>query len=197
MFCENCGKQNIKFAKFCKYCGFKLEEKLIDSFSSNDQNVTYQDPEKVNKQKLRKNLLERIITRLVISSVDFFFAGIFLFTLIIVFTMIGLFQNSFSLSPLITFLILSFVWFIYILSFSLIYKGRTFGEQIVNVEIKSKNKFLLNLLGPLIIFDFILENTFYVKPMKGRMFSYIVCFIILTWWEYLLFIYFLFMPFSF
>lgn len=198
MFCENCGKQNIKFAKFCKYCGNKLtSNKISNEYFNKEELLTIEKNKKIER-KIPRSSFEHIITRLIISSIDFFFAGIFLYIFLSIFTVV-----SFSISPelmqikfsSLLFLILSFIWFIYIAFINLINNGKTIGEALINIRIESKTPFFSNLLGPLIIFDYILNTNFYTKPMKGRYFSYVVCFVLLTWWEYLLFVFFLLLPF--
>lgn len=195
MFCENCGKQNIKFARFCKYCGNKLtSNKISNEYFNKEELLTIEENKKIER-KIPRSSFEHIITRLIISSIDFFFAGIFLSIFIVVSFSISSELTQIKFSSLLFFLILSFVWFIYIAFINLINNGKTIGGALINIRIESKTPFFSNLLGPLIIFDYILNTTFYTKPMKGRYFSYVVCFVFLTWWEYLLFVVFLLLPF--
>lgn len=202
MYCDNCGKQNIKFAKYCKYCGNKLikSKKLI----SNNEISLNSNFEENNQNKLEKevsrNTLEHIITRLVISSIDFFFAGFFLLiTIIFLSALSPLFFNTPSqqtntIESITTISFLSFIWIIYIYLSTLIFKGQTLGEKFLNLRIETKSNFFSKILGPLILFDYIFETTFYVKPMKMRYFSYFLCLILLTWWEYIIFLMFLSIP---
>lgn len=195
MFCDNCGKQNIKFAKFCRYCGNKLiSNKISNEYFNQKEWLAIKENKKIER-KIPRNSFEHIITRLIISSVDFFFAGIFLFIFTIVSVSIYSKLPQIKFSTFLIFLILCFIWIIYIAFINLINNGKTIGEALINIRIEAKNTFFSNLLGPLIIFDYILNTNFYIKPMKGRYFSYVVCFVLLTWWEYLLFVVLLLLPF--
>ncbi len=197
MFCNNCGKQNIKNAKYCKYCGDRLIKKDYSYDESNHklQNIIKED--KIFEKKVKIYSLEHIVTRLVISSIDFFFAGIFfIFSLIIINNILNniLSQES-PIGSLLWWFFSFFVWFIYIFFVSLLNDNQTIGESLLNMRIETKMKFLSSLLGPTLVSDYFLKTTFFIKPMKWRYLSYILCFILLTWWEYFIFLFFLFLPF--
>lgn len=198
MYCDNCGKKNFEFAKYCKYCGNKLiksKKLILNNEISLNSNFEENNQNKLEKKVLR-NTLEHIVTRLVISSIDFFFAGFFLLFLLIIIELFfnATIQEANQTQGIIITIFLSSVWIIYIYLSTLIFKGQTLGEKFLNLRIETKSIFLSKILGPLILFDYVFQTTFYIKPMKMRYFSYFLCLILLTWWEYIIFLIFLSIP---
>lgn len=161
-------------------------------------------PKKYHKRNSNLKLIKlstskHLITRIVISSIDLFFAGLGLAVLIAASVILKdynfLYNNSagdsgynnLSAIKFYILMILGMVWGMYIVTTYLVF-NQTPGEKIAGIKIKTRQTLLSRLLGPLLIFDYFFGVDFYETNKRNRGNLYKFVFVLLSWWEYFLLI---------